>query len=409
MPRSGKKGGKGMHLDKHGRVLALVAATALATTVSFSAAAGRPTKAPVAQDGFVDLLNSFDSARWQKSDRWTNGAPFDNAWDAGHVLLRDGLLELVLDDAGLLGKPYASGEYRTKGYYGYGCYEASMKPVARSGVITSFFTFAGPFDNGGNGQHNEIDIEFVGDFVFDDGQGSRTSWVQFNYWTNDDAYASRNELPAQLDFDASADFHRYGFKWSSTGIEWYVDGQPVASAPDSPARPTPKEADSLQKIAMNLWPVDSSAAGWAGAFAYPGTPLRAQYQWVRYERGEGCAIADPPNDPGPPPPPTGNASELHVQDIALELAARGTQVIARISIVDGLGQPVGGAAVTGTWAGVITSGDTLRNTDDSGIATFYSARNRTTGSVQFCVAGVSLAGRTYDAGGNLETCQTIAK
>jgi hypothetical protein len=278
--------------------------------------------------------------------------------------------------------------------------------VARSGVITSFFTFAGPFDNGGNGQHNEIDIEFVGE---DGDTDVGISWVQFNYWTNDDAYASRNEFRQELGFDASADFHRYGFKWTSGRIEWYVNGQWVYSAFDGPSAPTPKETDSLQKIAMNLWPVDSSASGWAGTFTYPGEPLRAHYEWVRYEKGETCLMGQAVSDPGPPPPPTGDASTLHVRDIALELAARGTQVIARVSVVDGLGQPVAGAAVSGSWSGAIAAGDTLRDTDAGGLATFYSARTRTAGTVNFCVTGITLAGRTYDAAANLESCQAIAK
>jgi hypothetical protein len=98
-----------------------------------------------------------------------------------------------------------------------------------------------------------------------------------------------------------------------------------------------------------------------------------------------------------------------VQDIALELAARGTQVIARVSVADGFGQPVAGAAVSGSWSGVITSGDTLRDTDGSGVATFYSSRNRSTGDVQFCVTGASLTGKSYDDASNVETCSTIVK
>ena len=69
-----------------------------------------------------------------------------------------------------------------------------------------------------------------------------------------------------LGFDASKDFHVYGFKWTGDGIEWYVDGTLAYSVEDSPDNPTPKATDSLQKIMMNLWPVDESAADWAGEF-----------------------------------------------------------------------------------------------------------------------------------------------
>ena len=135
-------------------------------------------------------------------------------------------MDIRLDDRAALGEPYSSGNYQSTGFYGYGCYEASFRPVAESGVVSSFFSFAGPYDNGGNGKHNEIDIEFLG---YD------TRSFQANYWTNDDAYAGGHEAMVYLDFDASQAFHRYAFKWHSGGIEWYVDGARVYAVADSPA------------------------------------------------------------------------------------------------------------------------------------------------------------------------------
>ena len=382
-----------------GHFVAWCAVLSVATGFSLPASAGKPPpKPPTAQGSFTDLLDSFNSSRWAKADGWTNGAPFDNAWSAGNVNFHDGLLELVLDDTAKLGQPYTSGEYRSTGYYGYGCYEASFRPVGVPGAVTTFFTFAGPYDNGGNGKHNEIDIEFIGIFP---------SSVQFNFWTNDDGYASRNEYLMQLDFDATAAFHAYGFRWTSRGIDWFVDGRRVYSVADTAGNPTPRATDSLQKIMMNLWPVDETASGWAGAFGYPGSPLRAQYQWVRYTSGENCEIGLPPSEPTLPPP--GDPATAHVADIAMSLNSRATQAISRVSIVDGLGRPVAGASVTGSWSGVITSGDGSRVTDSGGVATFYSSRSRSSGSVTFCVDGVSLAGMTYDSDLDKESCATIAK
>jgi hypothetical protein len=231
--------------------------------------------------------------------------------------------------------------------------------------------------------------------------------VQFNFWTNDDGYASRNEYLMQLGFDATAAFHAYGFRWTSRGIDWFVDGRRVYSVADTEGNPTPKATDSLQKIMMNLWPVDETASGWAGAFGYPGSPLRAQYQWVRYTSGENCEIGLPPSEPTLPPP--GDPATAHVDDIAMSLDPRATQAISRVSIVDGLGRPVAGASVTGSWSGVITSGDGSRVTDSGGVATFYSSRSRSSGSVTFCVDGVSLAGMNYDSDLDKESCATIAK
>ena len=361
-----------------------------------AAAKGRPSKPPKAQPSFEDPLQTFDAGRWQKADGWTNGSPFDNAWSAEKVSLTADGLALSLDDTAALGEPYSSGEYRTNGFYGYGCFEASFRPVAQPGVITSFFTFAGPYDNGGNGKHNEIDIEFLGD---------DTTRVQLNFWTNDDAYGSRNEILLDLNFDASIAPHAYGFKWTSRGIQWFVDGQMVFEALDNIV-PTPKASDSLHKIMMNLWPVDETAAGWAGEFEYPGRPLVAEYQWVRYSAGEECTVTgEAPDDPSVPDGL--DPDEVYVSDISLGLNDRGTQAIARVTVQAGNGEPAGAIAVSGEWSGILTRGDTERESDIDGVATFYSSRSRDSGSVTFCVQQLSAAGITYSPEVNQETCASI--
>jgi endo-1,3-1,4-beta-glycanase ExoK len=377
---------------------AVAVVLALGPWADHAATAAKPgVKRPPVQGTFTDHFDSFDATRWSKADGWKNGSPFDNAWRADHASILDGRLDLTLDDATTLGEPYSSGELRTNGYFGYGCYEASFKPVLVPGVVTSFFTFAGPYDNGGNGLHNEIDVEFL---------GNQPGRVQLNYWTNDDSYGSRNEVLIDLGFDPAAAYHRYGFKWTSRSIEWYVDGERVYTALDQASNPTPKPAESLQKIMVNAWPVDETAVLWAGEFRYPGQPLHADYEWVRHIAGEDCSILDPPQAPVPP---SGDATIVLVREISLALDSRATQVIARVSVADGLGRPVAGAAVAGLWSGIIGSGDTARSTDASGVATFYSARSRATGSVRFCVSSVAGAGLEYDTGANLETCESITK
>jgi beta-glucanase (GH16 family) len=261
----------------------VVAGTVIVALFSEALAARRPAPPPAAQPSFSDELASYDTTRWIKADRWTNGSPFDNAWRADHVLHSStaSRMTIVLDNVRYLGEPYSSGEYRTKGFYGYGCYEARFRPIARPGVVTSFFTFAGPYDNGGNGKHNEIDVEFL---------GKDTTRVQFNFWTNDDQYSSHNEVLLTLGFDGALAAHNYGFRWRAGSIEWYVDGNVVYTFVGNALNPVPAANESLQKIMMNVWPVDATAAGWAGTFAYPGTPLRAQYEWVRYDASATCTF-----------------------------------------------------------------------------------------------------------------------
>ena len=78
-----------------------------------------------------------------------------------------------------------------------------------------------------------------------------------------------------LGFDASQDFHRYGFDWQPGKITWYVDGKEVWSMQgDGPVTPS--------KIMMNAWP-GLTVDDWLKA--YPGTtPLTAYYKWVTYNK-----------------------------------------------------------------------------------------------------------------------------
>ena len=337
------------------RAAAVLAALAMATGQPVARAAKPGPKPPPAAGSFVDHFAAYDPVRWSKADGWKNGSPFDNAWRADHATVTDGRLELRLDDVAYLGEPYSAGELRSNAYYGYGCYEASFKPIMQPGVVTSLFTFAGPYDDGGNGRHNEIDVEFL---------GNHPGWVQLNFWTNDDTYASRNERLVNLGFDPTLQFHRYGFKWTADRVEWYIDGNLVYTAFDSRTNPTPKATESLQRIMVNAWPVDETAELWAGRFEYRGTPLGAPYEWIRHVAGADCDLTLPPAEA---PPPSGEPGTLSVLGIDLALNAQATQVIARVSVVDG------------------------------------------GGTVNFCVVAVQHASLGYAPDANVETCDAIVK
>jgi endo-1,3-1,4-beta-glycanase ExoK len=351
---------------------------------------GAAAAAPVAQSSFQDDLTTLDTTRWMRADGWANGSPFDSAWKADHIATTTSLMALRLSNVPNLGKPYTSGQYQSLGYHGYGCYEARFRPVSAAGVVSSFFTYAGPYDNGGNGLHNEIDIEFV---------GANTRRLQTNFWANG-APRAGNEYTVPLSFDAAEGLHQYAFKWTSKGIEWFVDGVSVYKVLGSASKPTPKAADSLQKVMVNLWPVDATAAGWAGAFSYPGTPLSATYDWVRYTAGETCAVSKPAAG--------STAAEVHAQGIGLTLNTTKTQATARVLVLNGLGNPVQSAAVTGTWTGAIT-GTVKGLTDASGNVGIPSALSTKTGAAQFCVSGVAAAGLRYVSTANAAACVVITK
>jgi beta-glucanase (GH16 family) len=244
----------------HPDVLLRSALAAVALFLSVPLFAENPAPSPSFSDefdgGMVDSI-------WSKAHGWTNGGIFDCGWLADSVAFSDGIMRITLNKIPASGKPYASGEYRSKGFYSYGRYEVRMKAAKGVGTVTSFFTYTGPSDNQ---PWDEIDFEIL---------GKDTTKVQINYFV---AGTGGHEKLIELGFDASADFHVYAFVWAPDSIEWYVDGTSINKIK---AKKLPSHN---QRIMMNLWP-GSSSNTWTGAYAFNG-PLVAEYDWVRYTAAE---------------------------------------------------------------------------------------------------------------------------
>ena len=202
------------------------------------------------------FANGTPEGFWARNDRG-NGHPFNCSFQRTNAVVADGLLTLSLTKDG---DKYAGAEYRTIRRFSFGYYSVSMKAAKCPGVISSFFTYTGwPWD--------EIDIEFLGD---------DTTRVQFNYYASG---KGGHEYVYELGFDASQDFHEYGFDWQPDSITWYVDGRSVYRA-------TVEIPAASGHIMMNLWNVADTNADWAGKFEGDSLPVTAQYQWVGYKSAE---------------------------------------------------------------------------------------------------------------------------
>ena len=205
-----------------------------------------------------DYLVDFSTGEWNNNfflaNGYKNGDPFNCYWKRSAGALEDGVLKLNLFKEG---DRYYGAEYRSsRNEFHYGYYATRMKSASCSGVISSFFTYTYyPC-------WDEIDIEFL---------GKDTTKVQFNYYTNGQG---NHEYVYNLGFDASLDFHEYGFEWLPDSITWYVDGYKVYRATkDIPSNP--------QHIMMNLWNQKGQDA-WAGAFDETKLPVQAQYEFIAY-------------------------------------------------------------------------------------------------------------------------------
>lgn len=217
-----------------------------------------------------DFDAGHDAEAWQASGLWQNGSPFDNAWRPEQVSFGDGRMRLrldreICDREDCLGKPYASGEYKTLQRFQYGRIEARMKPARGAGLVSSLFTYSDPFGNAeltGPNDHDEIDIEFL---------GHDTTKVQFNYWKGG---RGGHEFLFDLGFDAAESFHTYGFEWRCDRIDWFVNDRLVHRVTGDALPNLPGH------IFANLWPVEPGI-NLAGDFVYR-QPVTAEYDWIAH-------------------------------------------------------------------------------------------------------------------------------
>ena len=228
-----------------------------------------PPKPPIAEsrytadsDKIANFANGEPSWAFHKANGYSNGDMFNCVWLGNNINFNGGTMNVSITSGANFeyhGKKYdyAGGEYRTNTGYPFGYYSVSMKPAKCVGTVSSFFTYTS------NPRWDEIDIEFL---------GKDTNKVQFNYYT--DGVGGHEKL-YDLGFDASEDFHEYGFYWQTDSIIWYVDGKAVYKAtlniPQYPGQ-----------IMTNVWN-GTGVDEWLGAFDDTKLPVTAQYKWIGYK------------------------------------------------------------------------------------------------------------------------------
>ena len=274
------------------------------------------TDAPLNAETLIDFANGANPDVLFESDGWSNGDVFNVVWKSHNVHYEDGIMRLGIteekatawvNDAEVEYK-YTAGEARTQNYYHYGDYEVSMKPSANGGTASTFFVCTGPYDlkDGVPNAHDEIDIEFL---------GKDTTHVQFNFFVDG---VGGNEFMYDLGFDASKEFHTYGFRWEENAITWFVDGEPVykVTTDDVEEGKNLKHVDKLPstagRILTNYWCGNERAYGWMGEYKGETADNGTTYQWIKTS-----AKGAPLNPPVVTPPVEGgDDEEINWADIA---------------------------------------------------------------------------------------------
>lgn len=225
--------------------------------------------------GFISLFGTGpEPSVWYISDHALKDHFMANDWNRENVVFDSYGFALEVGDGRPDGQAWTSGEVQSIQKYGYGRYEVLMRPSGDSGLISSFFTYTGPYFGD---PHDEIDIEFT---------GKDTRAVEFNYFRNGKTGAHvRIDLP----FDAADALHLYAFEWRPDRISWYVDNRLVYETPvgDQGIPRTPS------KIYMNLWTGHGqNLRSWHGAPDFS-LGARAEYGCVSFtplgETGRSCA------------------------------------------------------------------------------------------------------------------------
>lgn len=252
--------------------------------------------APEFQNKIIaDFTKGEQAEVFTATDGYGNGDVFNVEWDTSMVTYANGAANLSIAE-----KPEGEGndptythygaELRSSKMYHYGFYSVVMKPSKVTGTCSAFFTYTGPYDYDEEGNPHpwdEIDIEFL---------GQDTKMVQFNYFVNG---VGGHEYEYKLGFDASEDFHEYGFYWEEDRITWYVDGKPVYRVEESAKNPLPSTPG---RIMMNHWYGNAKAEAWMGK--YTADKSTSYYKTVS------CTAEGKEPNPEPQPPETEGDYEL---------------------------------------------------------------------------------------------------
>lgn len=244
---------------------------------------------------------------------WGNGGVFNTWWSADCVTYGEKTAKLTIkpntdpenEDAEKY--DYLGGEMRTYGYYGYGDYQVRMKPAKKDGTASTFFVCTGEYDlNPITNEKNpwdEIDIEFL---------GQDTTKVQFNYFVNG---VGGHEHMHDLGFDASEEFHNYGFRWAEDYITWFVDDKPVYRVEASEGKPMPAASG---RILTNYWCGTDEAKGWMGSYSNPGDE-GPEYEWIKTSAKVEWTDSTKPKPPEEVDPitPDGEVTEIDLSKVTV--------------------------------------------------------------------------------------------
>jgi endo-1,3-1,4-beta-glycanase ExoK len=248
------------------RPTSLFRTLAAVNAVSFVSWPAQAQEATTYDASFFEAFNELDlETRWLASDGWTNGEHQGCEWRKENLAVEDGRLTLSIKSNPRTQQGTCA-ELQSRGIYGFGTYEASVRPVSASGTVSAFFTYIGPV----HGQpHDEIDFEFL---------GRDTSTLQLNYFVNGEGNHEIFVPSGEGDADG---FIQLSFEWTADIIRWYVDRRLVAETGPGDTIPTVPS-----RIYLSFWNGTDTVLDWLGAFDSGTEPAAMEVKWIAFTAPE---------------------------------------------------------------------------------------------------------------------------
>jgi endo-1,3-1,4-beta-glycanase ExoK len=152
----------------------------------------------------------------------------------------------------------------------FGRWEIRMLAGAKSGTVSSFFTYYNNSHQGGTEPWREIDIEIL---------GKNPKGLQSNLITGS-AKTRKTSDSFHVAEDLSKSFHTYVLEWTPDSVVWELDGKRIRkSGTDSQVIDLRSKPQSWR---MNLWA--SAWPDWSGPFDVKSLPACQMINWIRFSK-----------------------------------------------------------------------------------------------------------------------------
>ena len=152
----------------------------------------------------------------------------------------------------------------------YGRWEIRMLAGAKSGSVSSFFTYYNNSHEGGTEPWREIDIEVL---------GKNPKGFQSNLITGTAKERKTSDKFHEIEADLSKTFHTYALEWTPDSIVYELDGKRIRTYPASDSQVKDLRSKP-QSWRMNLWA--SAWPDWSGPFDVKSLPTCQMVNWIRF-------------------------------------------------------------------------------------------------------------------------------